>query len=97
MKRGSEKSGRFSSKQQRALLSFVEIIESDKTGARERRSRRTRSKCSPPGAGVSQKRAATPPLGRLGVSDALPDLLASRRDPLTASKTLLLWFVKDAV
>lgn len=50
-----------------------------------------------PRAGVSQKRAATPPLGRLGVSDALPDLLASRRDPLTASKTLLLWFVKDAV
>ena len=46
-KRGSKKSGRFSSKQQRALLSFVEITESDKTGARERRSGRTRSKWSP--------------------------------------------------
>ena len=50
-----------------------------------------------PAAGMSQERAATPPLGRLVVSDALPDLLASRRDPLTASEMLLLWFVKDAV
>lgn len=96
MKRGSEKSGRFSSKQQRALLSFVEIIESDKTGARERRSRRTRSKCSP-GRECLRKELQPPLLGAWGSLDALPDLLASRRDPLTASKTLLLWFVKDAM
>ena len=98
MKQGSKESGRLSSKQKRAFLSFVEIIENDKTRARERGSRRTRSECSPPGGGCLRKQLQcllSP--AWLGGSDALSDLLASRRDPLMASESLLLWFVKDAL
>lgn len=63
MKQGSKKSGRLSSKQKRALLSCVEIIESNKTRARERGSRRTRGECSPRVGGVSGNSCSLPSLG----------------------------------